>query len=378
MSNKRRFGLVADVHLGNHRKCGGQVYSSINTRCSRILVSLEKALTVAWDEGCEAVYVLGDFFDRADPIPQIVAEARSVLGACQFGLKAPHVELLLGNHDMHSDEECDNALWALKNHTQVVIVEKPHRVAHGFAVPFARKQASKYIPESLSSIYGYGPGSLKANHPVNLFLHAGIADNNTPPWLLKAYDAIHVDTLFKTMKDDGFLRAFAGNWHNPQHWRRDDMEIVQCGALVPTGWDNPGMDYGRLTIVEDGGDWFQVVIPGPRFLTAKTTRELMEQVAAAKVSNCHPYMRLICSPEDKPAFRSMTDRLVKENALGVDDFFFEDPPRTEAVEAAAKVASSTETLGASLAAFVDGMQVAVGVDKQAVLDEAKRYLGVSG
>ena len=42
---------------------------------------------------------------------------------------------------------------------------------------------------------------------------------------------------------------------------------MQCGAFVPTGWDNPGLDYGFVTLYDtDTGSVAIQSVPGPRFV----------------------------------------------------------------------------------------------------------------
>jgi len=99
---------------------GGEfIRPGINKRCGLVFATLEFALRRAHEEGCKVFVVNGDLFDTAKPSPQHLAETQRVLGQYPEMQKV----ILLGNHDMESAEEGDNALGPLRPVAQ--IIEQP-------------------------------------------------------------------------------------------------------------------------------------------------------------------------------------------------------------------------------------------------------------
>lgn len=295
-----RIAFVADVHLANHKRHGGPVVAGINRRCQLILDALASACDSAKELRCQALVVLGDLFDHARPEPQIIRATQDVLA--RFG---GQVFLVVGNHDMVSTRAGDHALGPLASE-QVHVVEQPLRVLIGgdvdlYLVPFRPELASEYIARDVAELHGRGwlPNGLRV-----LGIHAGIlADGDTAgtaPWQLKAEDAIKAGVIAEIAKRNSISGVFAGNWHDRRLWpswttARLVNFVFQLGALVPTGWDNPGLGgYGTLGIFDgDIGNADYRVIPGPRFIKSTDASEesLLDEVQAVLLVGCRAFVR---------------------------------------------------------------------------------------
>lgn len=263
-----RIGFIADVHIANHRKSGGPTQGGINDRCNRILEALAQVGTILDDNECDGLVIVGDLFDLDAPAPPILAATMRVVLEKLVGKHGTKVVLIVGNHDQHSDQPNDNALAPFKLlGPNVVVVERPMLVPVGDAavacVPFRKGAAHEWFEEAVAQAVA-GAGKLERL----LAFHLGVEDSNTPHFLKGAHDAIKVEALADACAGHGITAAFAGNWHNPKRWSSDGIDLVQCGAFVPTGWDNPGLDYGYVSIYETGaGNLAVQQVAGPRFTT---------------------------------------------------------------------------------------------------------------
>jgi hypothetical protein len=112
-----------------------------------------------------------------------------------------------------------------------------------------------------------------------ILAHCGIVDEYTPFFLKEDKNAIYIDKLRQLKKEfPHFVGFAAGDWHERKHWHSahgSSLDILQVGALVPTGWDNPGgHGYGTLaTWVSANEGWSWRVLAGPRFVGALATEE---------------------------------------------------------------------------------------------------------
>lgn len=351
-----RLAFCADVHLGNHRRFGGAVRSSLNVRCRQALDVLSAAVAVAEEGECDALYILGDLFDRSDPLPQLITET---IRALQTGTMK--IVVLLGNHEQVSTDVEDHALMPLAFGGDNVDVVGGYPVAHGYgsgrsairvlAVPFQPGDARKWLPGVLKE--RLGSGDKKYKHTL-LGLHLGVADDRTPSYLRGAHDAIEVEALAELAKEYGISHVFAGNWHDRKQWQlawpdsakpklNHTLRILQLGALVPTGFDNPGLDgYGTVAVWDSAApDKPKLVeLPGPRFLKTDPEETLVVE----------------------PDIQLYTEAIVDTEAVKV------------AARSAAQAARSADTLTDALAKFVERMPLDEGVDRKTVLAKAKGYL----
>ncbi len=249
VSIKPRIGCVADIHLHNHRMFGGVVRAGLNERFFMGLTALSSAVCRAINRGCTDFVVLGDLFDTTKPTPQMIAATRRVFQKA----KPMRVWLIAGNHDKSTEEPTDNSLAPFED-LCTVVDDVPHLLNGDYLLaPYRSGPASVWMEE-------YKKIAQRTGRQTIIFTHVGLIDQKTPPWLQAATDAIEVK---------GFgAEVIAGNWHEHAMFA---LHVQQCGALVPTGFDNPLTNarkdpYGSLLIVATGvGPNARHVIPGPRF-----------------------------------------------------------------------------------------------------------------
>jgi len=370
-----RVGLIADVHLGNHRRFGGPLEAGLNRRCRQAVAALRNAAEEAGRQKCDALVVAGDLFDSARPEPQVIAAAMRALRA------GPPALVLKGNHDSVSDAPGDNALGPL---TQGMfdVFERPARVPGAgvdlLLVPFRAGDAREWLPSAVDEALG------KIKVPrrrveLALFVHLGIADDDTPEWLRGSRDSVDVSTLEKLCAERGISFVGAGNWHNPESWQMDGGgQIVQVGALCPTGFDNEGLDCGSLAVWDsETGEVARHEIPGPRFLRLNVGWASAEAARLATKAGHGVYAEIVHSPDLAAEAATRLRTLIDEGSL-IDG---ELRPDGDVAEAAARSAAAAvrgaDTLDAALAGYVGEMQLEDGVVRTAVLERAKKYLAAA-
>jgi len=367
-----KVALVADCHVASHKRLGGDRVASLNERCRRTLDVFTRAVERSLELDCAAFVVLGDLLDSQRPEPQILAAIQTALAPAKAAGMA--VYLLVGNHDQVSDQPGDHALGPLAPFA--TIVDRPTIIhVDGRArpsgllglVPFRTGAADAWLPETLQG-FNARVGSTKAHRLLGV--HLGVRDSATAPWLKTSTDAIDVEVLAAAARDAGFGSVAAGNWHNRRSWTVDGVEVLQVGALVPTGWDNPnvapyGSDpYGTLAVWEDGV-FSNEVLPGPRFVLTDAAG-LSEAVRWAEQRGHTLYAQVKAPPE------SLAAAVAALEASGVAGEVVVDGKAVEAkAREAAEAASSSKTVEAALAAYLDRFPLEPGVSKEA-LDEAVR------
>jgi hypothetical protein len=374
-----RIGSVADVHLGNHRRQGGITVAGLNERCLAILSVIRAAIARAVKEKCDFFAVVGDLYDVQRPEPQVIAALQAVL------LSSPiPVLLMLGNHDMVSNARGDHALGPHlmeKAGATIRVIEQPTVIdskdAQVVLLPFLPHVAgAHYVSEALRDLL-LG-GAPRQGVPRLVLLHLGISDETTVSFLRGSADSIEADKLMRTCATWGVNTAIAGNWHTRKQWvgkprGAAEVTITQCGALVPTGWDNLGADnYGGL-VIWDSKDQSTTIIemPGPRFFVERSQAAAMKRIKQCKSKGHTPYIELRVAPED-----------VGSGLLNVSDTDGTTTMEVRAdraqVEAAARSAAyaarSSKTLEDAMQRFVGAMQLENGVDRAQVLQLAKGFL----
>ena len=121
-----RVAFVADVHVGNPQRFGGDIKAGINKRCQMVLDSLAKAVVIAAANKSEYFVICGDLIDYVKIEPQIIAAIQLILrDAKRLGMQAV---LLKGNHENVSQALGDHALGPLKPLAR--IVEVPTTITH--------------------------------------------------------------------------------------------------------------------------------------------------------------------------------------------------------------------------------------------------------
>lgn len=347
---KSRIAYVADVHVGNVKMHGGPVTAGLNKRCREIVGTLRRAVIEAEKRSCTGFVVLGDLFDGTKPEPQVIAAVQQA-----FDTKM-EVLLEMGNHDMVSTMAGDHALAPLV--PVVSVAERPAVLNVGglshVVVPYEPGPAIDWLPKRLDE--------LKPQGGV-LALHLGLSDGNTEKWLQGAADSVPVAFLKALMDKHHIVRALAGNWHTPRDW----PNITQVGTLCPTGWDNPGLNYGRM-MIWDGTTLETVRIPGPRFINVKLGEDVKVQ------TECQMYVRVQVDDESKtyPGVAALQARGFFVEVVG------DDEAVREATEAAAAAVTGMESIDQALDAYVKEMALPEAVDRAKVLETARAYLNAAG
>ncbi len=146
------------------------------------------------------------------------------------------------------------------------------------------------------------------------------------------------------------------------------MHMLQIGALVPTGFDNPGWDgYGTVAWWNSqDAHWCHRELPGPRFLRHVPSREELKAH-----HDCKVHVRVDVSTEQAeevqqqlaslPVFSGHT-RIVADSQEKIQRL------------SAASAARSASTVGKALAEYIKKMPIPVGVDRDEVFAITKEYL----
>ena len=271
--------FVADVHVGNPKQHGGPLSCGVNRRGEYVLAALQAAVHQA--NGAQAaLVVLGDLFDTVRPEAQLIARVQEIFRTAD---KTPIC--LLGNHEMVSTTPGDHSLAPLK--PVATIVEKPTllrvRDARGLSpidlicIPFQPGPAVEWLPAALTAgVQGEPPKLGSPVSPVKvLALHLGLQDDATAAFLKGAHDSVPISLVEKLAVQHGITHVFAGNWHDHRLWKFPTLRVEQMGALFPTGWNNPGIDYGYLTVLSYQGEE-ERRIEGPRFVSVSTLKGVEE------------------------------------------------------------------------------------------------------
>jgi hypothetical protein len=362
-----KIAFFADAHLGNHKRMGGPVACGMNQRCALAVEVLRRAAARARDVGVAAFVSCGDLFDTSRPPPQLIKAVLDILE----GLHASGVKnvLLVGNHERDSDALGDHALGPLDPYAAVVEVPSVITVAPGvdvFCLPHRKARAGAWIEDELEQVADAAPGG-RGRYRV-LVMHAGIVDAHTRAFLRGAGTA-DVELLQRACAAVGIQRAFAGDHHNHRRWAMG--RITQLGALVPTGFDNPGLDgYGTLAVLDcSTGDVAIEHLPGPRFLTAGTWD--LGEVRRVKADTHALYVEVEDTPDaDAWVVRLKAERLIVDGDVAAAS----EEPAADARAGAEEAHRRAADVGAALAEFVSRMPLPEGVDPARVLTIAREHV----
>jgi hypothetical protein len=262
-----RLAIVADVHVHNPPLLGGLSVNGLNERCRKTISVLAAAARFARESSATLV-IAGDLFDTVKPSPQMLYAVMAVLENPTW--------VMPGNHDRVTDAPMDHACAPLAKVPGVVVIDQPMAIGGVVFVPPAPRgtPASEWLAESLESCCPDEGGVLVAHFGI---AHAKAPSNRVSPSSLDIGDA------FRLMSAHGIRRMFSGDWHERYHEARDGMTVTQIGALVPTGWDNPGRDFGYLSLYDTETDLVTTrKFGGPRFFETSDPLEAAELVRAGK------------------------------------------------------------------------------------------------
>lgn len=354
---KDSIAFVADVHLWNHRRCGGPVNAGINRRGAQTLNALHYASDLASGMGASALFVAGDLFDAVNPPPQLISGAIRALNR-----KNLRIFVLAGNHDRASDQPGDHALGPMSSVHKFDVIETPEIIDVGdhtvAAIPFLPGHAPDYLEKVVNDL-GAPEGSV-------LCLHLGVYDDNTPEYLRNSHDAVPASLVFKICRKHGFPAAVVGNWHERRVWKGKDGTIIQqVGALAPTGWDNEGIKpYGGVAFWT--GDRIAMeTAPGPRFLKVNGQKGLNSLETTLETANgavdpdlphvgCSFYVRAVAKRGEEDKIRKKLEKLRSNVGETVFPAFEVVSDAKKAQEAAKQAAISAKTAGEDLADAVSG------------------------
>jgi hypothetical protein len=350
-----KIGFCADLHIGNHRKFGGPVIAGINQRCQLALDVLERAISEACKQ-CDKLVICGDLFDSATPEPQVLTAAMHRINEAGRSLD---VHLLVGNHEQISELPEDHCLGPLTYIAEVVYVQE--RADFLYLSSYKKKPPIEWLRYAIA-----GSSCVAA--------HFGIYDATFPEYL-KTSSALCIDDAWEILQVTDVRWLFCGDYHRPAIWERNDKAIVQCGALCPTGFDNPGHDYGRLWILNTNtGDIQQMRIPGPRFLICDLSGDKENRIAELEktVKNCKalgniPFVRVNCAQSDIQTLTALLEGTSHE-------FEIDSTEAKLSTRKAAGAARSATTLLEALEAYIEQMPLAEGIDRKKVFELSKGYL----
>lgn len=348
--------FIADCHLANHKWKGGEAIAGINDRARRVIYVLQQAVTKAVAANAAALVVLGDLFDNDRPSPQIMAEAQSVFQAAQDG--GVLVILLDGNHDQTSDAAGHHALAPLAPVARVVdtpeLIQLPGLDL--LAVPFQRGNASEFLPGIVKDF-----AAKRRNVPSVLALHMGIFSGDMPKFL-HTPSAVPVELLRGLADANSLDVVISGDYHGRRRWGN----IVQCGALAPTGFSNPGLTgYGSLWKYD--GSLSVEELDGPRFVQIVG----LEGLSDARLHNKNVYIRAQVSRTEVNEARAILEALPCAA--------FEIEINTAESLAIAKKAATAAKSSTSLSEAVDRYvrSLSLGDLESEVLEKTRLYLNIA-
>lgn len=365
--------FLADCHLANHRRFGGPTTAGLNARCRAVLEVLRAARDRS--KALRAPLVsLGDLFDSARPEPQVTSAAQEALS----GVEA---YALLGNHEMVSTAEGDHALGPLDGYDLIEVVETDELMTVGdvdlLFVPFRPGRAEDWLPGAIEKAdYSLEYSTPKGRARV-LCIHLGIRDASTPPWLKDAHDSVPIEMLRALAKEHRLDAVVAGNWHSRRQWSFDEVEIMQIGALVPTGFDNEGLiGYGTLASFDPnrpiGERLAYEELVGPRFLKLQTY-DMVPRAGGNRL-----YVQVTTSPEGAAVCEAQVREAVEAGDFAGGEVVLDGAVIQEAAREAAESARSEDTLDGALSAFVEGMEAPDPAARARVLARCRRYLAAEG
>lgn len=271
---------IADVHLGNHAFGGGRTLGGVNDRFEEGFRVFLEALREQ-----DTLFILGDLFDKSEPT---VGQLGRVAEALAQRTHPTHI--LLGNHDSNTFAPYDNAIAPLAGTRGVHLHTEPGVVLADnlrvFVCPYPHRlldQAPAHVDVALA--------------------HAGISDSTTPQFLL-GEKVLPIDKLLEWQRTHHVKAVLSGDWHQRKVWV-DGTEVastssltrghiaIQVGALVPTGWDNPGFGYGSVWDIHKGASTHAALktLRGPRFLRTADEAEAKNFVRKCESFGYTPYLK---------------------------------------------------------------------------------------
>ena len=351
-----KIAVVADVHVGNFPKFGGEERGGINERCRMVLAALAEAVRIANERDCTLV-VAGDLYEEKRPPPAVVAAVQNVLHLAD---ETPLV--VLGNHDaIGPGDHAMAPLWPVAN---VVANEWAYHDGVLF-VPWSPQPALEMLDAALEASKSEGPVR-------TVVCHFGIYDQGFPPWL-KGGGAAAVTDLRTRMVEHGVRILLAGDYHEHREWKGRQTRVVQVGCLSPTGFNNPGHErYGSVLIVDTdaspGKAIERVEVAGPRFLQFRDGEVDFALVEELKAAGHTPFVRVQCAPGHEEQAEQGSGKVLDKGEVD-----FDVVPDQIDTESPAEV-DATASTDEAVAGYIAAMELPPGVEADEVLECVRRYL----
>jgi hypothetical protein len=217
-----------------------------------------------------------------------------------------------------------------------------------------------------------------------LCFHGGVRDHKTPKYLQASPDAIDIDLLWAIMERGDIKFAFCGNWHNHRRWQlANNRTVIQVGALAPTGFDNPGFDYGYHVDLDTKTETVEYHrgSTGPLFIV-QTAKEFMTMGARHFIGcapRTHLKVRLGKDGENEKATieAALANYCMLPGAQsGLRALVFEphDEDTAEQEKEAAEAARTADTLEGALREYVTSMPLPDGVARENVEARVLNYM----
>ena len=365
--------FIADVHVGNFRKFGGQMLGSINDRASAVLATLESAVIESHSRMDDALVICGDLFDYAKPEPAVISAVADTLRQHE------QVHILVGNHDMSSITPGDNAVSVLNHLDNVITYERPatyvpSREVCFYFVPFQPGSPIDWLPGVLEE-KGRPPGLDREQARIVLCAHFGISDEKTPYYLDESAGSIRADKLAKICKKYGVTHVMSGDWHRHQTWEIDGVKIVQIGSLAPSRFP-PNYEHGHegpmVRLCADGSVQMQDIM-GPRFFRESWDGGALaiEKSLLKKRMSPMTFVKI----DVKPAELDDAKAWANEQGFAGVEFNVNRTEQIARARTAAFEAKQASTMNDAVRLFVEAMPLDDGVDRDTVLQHCRRLIG---
>lgn len=367
-----KLAVVADVHVHNH---GAAVdppgVDGLNLRATQTLRVMERAVEKAAGEECTHLVVAGDLLHVPRPEPAIVhAIGRVFQQATDAGMD---VVLLRGNHEesgarIGGARVAWSALDVFAYQPRVFIIDS-FQEQH-FSIGSERQTSVAFVPAGQEWQMEDAP-------PARIIIaHVGLSDESMPNYLRGGLDVAKLYKLLSVGRS-GPLLFLAGDFHSHKRWVFGEHDYVQIGALVPTGWNNPGIaSYGSVIIVDTSNPkaWYRHVLEGPRFVEEfndsvvhelqtvwpKTWQAILDRKLGAAIWAANR------APTAEPAQPVLTGGGAQRAG--------ERRQAVAAARAAAASAQAASSLQGAAAAFVGSMKLDEGVDREVVTNRVLEVL----
>jgi len=365
-----RVAVCADVHVANRRAFAGESIGGVNARCREALDVLSAAALRASTWEADLFIVAGDLFDGVRPEPQVIAATGRALRHV-----ADRTMFIVGNHEQVSTSEHDNSLSpfsSLAGGTRVYERAQVQRWAGAWSKSMVPVCMLPFVPGNVRECFDAMVDDACGEHrPPLLVGHFGIVDEQTPPYLRDAPDALPLAQVTAACVRHGIQLAVFGHWHRHREWNTlNGPTIVQCGALVPGGWDDAGVDgYGSLILWDSDtpSAYARAVLQGPRFIDVDVN-------AIAFPKSHQLYARVRASQSEVAAARELIAHNVAAGVLAGGEVLLDAAEATSQARVAACRAQNASTLAEALSAYVAEMPLDEGVDRSDVLARCRAYL----